>query len=541
MQRPLYSLECSNLARLSLIQCDNRPDQRALVFPTQWRNGQVTARRTITFGELKELILRLSTGFLEDGIRPGQRVVLLAPVGMELYVSVLALAYLGAVVVFIDPQMGGRKLLRCIARAKASAIVSVNKLLKYRFVVPSLWGKKRYSVDSSGLGCTSLATRFIEPDPSNVGHEYDPGDDSFITFTSGTTGQPKGARRTLRVFRAIHEALRLVFPDVEGDVDMTSFPIGPLYDIERGITSALPPCDMSRSGDADGQTVVREMQKQGVTRIAGAPAFLSRIVDYLERSDQKAEFIRMLIVGGAPVSVSLAKRILSAFPNAKSTVLYGSTEVDPIATVSMEEIAATPGRGHLVGHSHEFAEVELITPREGPLDGSRGVEDLRAKEGEPGEVLVAGPHVISHYFENPRADALFKLRTTDKKVWHRTGDVARMDSEGRLWILGRIADAFEHNGARHYPLPLEEELSKTPGVRRVAIVTHETSGRATVIVQPAGDADRRTLREDLGLRLDELGLTPIEVGFVEDFPVDARHNSRPDRAALERSTIRLAE
>src|SRR6202023_2211705 len=95
----------------------------------------------------------------------------------------------------------------------------------------------------------------------------------------------------------------------------------------------------------------------------------------------------------------------------------------------------------------------------------------RDRRAEIGEVIVRGENVSETYVGDPEAVELNKIRERDGTIWHRTGDVARADAAGRVWLLGRVGDAVSWNGQTLYPLVVEAELAGTPGVSRAALVT----------------------------------------------------------------------
>jgi acyl-CoA synthetase (AMP-forming)/AMP-acid ligase II len=192
-----------------------------------------------------------------------------------------------------------------------------------------------------------------------------------------------------------------------------------------------------------------------------------------------------------------------AAPQAGIHAVYGSTEAEPIAHLELKEIAEADwtamadGKGLLAGRP--IPEVEV---------------DIRDHE-----VFVAGPHVNEGYLD-PADDASTKSRS-DGKLWHRTGDAARMDGDGRLWLLGRREAA----AGGLFPFAVETAALSWPGVRQAALLAGE--GRAKLAL--SGEAlDLAALQA----RASRLG--DVDVVELKAVPMDKRHNSKADYARLRK-------
>ena len=140
------------------------------------------------------------------------------------------------------------------------------------------------------------------------------------------------------------------------------------------------------------------------------------------------------------------------------------------------------------------------------------------------EVLVSGAHVNETYENDPDAGARFKVRDPDGTVWHRTGDAARLDDDGRLWILGRVEHRFERSGVRLYPTALEVAARSQAGVSQAAVLEHQ--GRLTLVV--GGDSVDEAALGRLHPAIDT-------VRRLRKIPTDRRHNAKIDYAALRQS------
>jgi acyl-CoA synthetase (AMP-forming)/AMP-acid ligase II len=154
--------------------------------------------------------------------------------------------------------------------------------------------------------------------------------------------------------------------------------------------------------------------------------------------------------------------------------------------------------------------------------------------GDPGELLVRGAHVNRRYFNDPDATRATKIPSADGSVWHRTGDVGRFDRAGRLWLLGRIDDAISIRGEHVYPLAVEALAADVPGVEWSAFIAHDRAREGELLFVTSDDRAVARIGEALRARVPD----GLPVRRVTSIPVDARHESKIDRAALRRARER---
>ena len=519
-------MQSVNLAALMVSQCTDRDQQLALVIPPSV--GDFTSASSITYGQLRRRIAQLQRGLARLGLVPGDRVVMLSPLGPDFFALALALLASGQVLVFLDGRLDRKRALAVLRAARPRAIVSVRQVLRLWPLLPVLWGTKRIITDAAtsgtALGTTPLEALMIEgPDMPEVALQP-PDRSALLSFTSGTTGRPKGADRTHGILLAQHNALAGHAPDRAGEIDMPCFPAVVLHNLSVGLTTVLPPIDLRQPGAADPARVLAAIRHFGVNSMSGAPAFMARLASHLDPSPH--EGMRRVLIGGAPVSRALGRGLLRAFPGACAEAVYGSTEAEPMTSVTLEELVATPGHGYLVGRRAPVADLRLVElPEIAPPLGVSGLDPFTVPTGQDGEVLVRGPHVNQTYVGDDEAVRRFKVRDPDGSLWHRTVDVARLDPEGRYWLTGRVPDRVTHRGRVLQPFIVEAQLSEQlPD--RVALVAHAGAPEGELVVEGARSV------ADVRHALDALGLPDLPVRTVASIPVDARHNSKIDRPAL---------
>ncbi len=523
----------NNLAGVILDRAARVPDQLALEIPLKWDPTGIHEVQSRTYSELAIEIAEVQAGLREVGLKRGDRVVVMFGVQVELYALVLALMASGMTAVLIDSGMGKKGVIQALRMSRAKAIVSLGRVLRLWPVIPNLWPLKRFAVDGRRWGVRSfeaLRGAASEPDVEALPEEYS----ALITYTSGTTGIPKGSDRTHDILIEQHRALSEHFPSNPGEVDMPCFPVVPLHNLADGVTTVMPAVDYGAPATVAPHLVVEHARAAGVTRFLGAPAYLAKIGDHLLERGESLDEVRALICGGAPTPRKLCAQMRETFPNAERTIIYGSTEAEPIASVSMDEFLETPGEGYLVGSLAEAASVTLVNlPDEPDLTGE-GPGAYGVAAGEVGEILVSGAHVLRRYVDNPEATKKTKLPGPDGVIWHRTGDLARWDDQGRLWLVGRLENVVQINGERIYPFTVEVEVRDLPGVECCALIEEPDGDGGLLCFTPIPGADGEEVKAMIEEWVAAAGLVNISALPVKKIPVDPRHNSKVNRRELQR-------
>jgi acyl-coenzyme A synthetase/AMP-(fatty) acid ligase len=302
------------------------------------------------------------------------------------------------------------------------------------------------------------------------------------------------------------------------DVDLATLPVFLLNSLSAGATCVLADADLSRVGSADPDRIATQLREWQVTTTSGSPSFFAPLAHSLQARGELLPHLRKLFVGGGRVPSRLLEQLKAVAPRAQVVVHYGSTEADPIASIEASEVLAlggdAGGRGSCVGRASPGLRLELW----------RSGSDQRVGPDEAGEVVVAGDHVNRSYLENPEADARYKVHR-DGMVWHRTGDVARLDDQGRIWLLGRVGEAIEGR----WPLVVEAVAESLPWVRRAGFGCVE--GRAVLAVELfEGQAP-----DDWAAQVEaRCGVEQVRALTV---PTDHRHNAKVDRGALARALL----
>lgn len=521
-----------NFCRAILDAARRHPERLALRIPRD--SDGFRSSDSLTYGELLGRAASLQRALQRRGLQPGARVLLFARPSLELYAVLLALLGLGLVPVLLDRGMSRSRMLSAIAQSGARTLIGQREIVRRWWLLPQLWRFQRLALDGACFGVADLlrgqpACRWEDfqcVDLEDVAH-------GLISFTSGSTGQPKGADRTHASLIAQHHAIRAHWPDRDDDIDLPCFPVLVLHNLSCGIGTVLPAVDLAAPGQVDPALVLRQIASEGITRIAGAPAYAQRLVEHAESRQLTFPGVRSLVVGGSTLTEAVLRGCLRTFPNAHCRVVYGSTEAEPIADIDMPDLLRDWHQypGHLVGTPADMAELCLVDPNR-PLNDAASVLAARQPPLAIGEILVAGPHVLKAYVDNPQACAENKIPRADGLVWHRTGDCGFLDEQGRLWLSGRLKDAVRVDDRTLYSFALEKILDTLPGVRRSALLNAPT-GEPLLVLE--GRAEQPG---ELRATLRRFGLRQALLATVERMPVDGRHNSKIDRPALREALAR---
>lgn len=530
--------ENPNLAARLAARAARHPDRLAIV---EWRGGRPA--RT-TFGALATRAAALAAGLRARGLAPGDRALLFVPMSTDLYAALLAVLHAGATAVFVDAWADRRRLDAAVAAASPRAFIAVPRAHLLRLASAAV---RRIPI-AVWAGPGPLSLRALERAGAIAVAAAVPAEaPALVTFTTGSTGRPKAAARSHGFLWEQHRVLANHLGTREGDVDMPTLPVFVLHNLAAGATTVLPDLDPRAPAEFDPATVARQIESEGVVTSAGSPAFYQRLQAWCAEHGRRLP-LRALFTGGAPVLPRLARALGRDFIAGQAHVVYGSTEAEPIASLTTTEMLqamdgaagdATPGARRLAGlcAGAPVPEIELriVRPHEGPIElGPGGWPEWDVPRGEAGEIVVTGPHVLRGYLDDPEADRANKV-VDGSRVWHRTGDGGRLDPQGRLWLLGRVSRRVRRGGETWWALPVELRAMEEPEVRHASYLGRPDAAlgqRAVLCVESAGgvlsgDARRRVAAAAQPAPVDELRV-------VARIPRDLRHASKTDAEALSR-------
>jgi olefin beta-lactone synthetase len=315
-----------NIAARLAERAPAHPDRPAII------QGTGRGRRVVTFGELADRVARTGARLRHLGFAPGDRALLFVPMSAELYVALLGVLHAGGTAVFLDAWAGRGRLESAVAAARPRAFIGTPRAHLLRLRSSSL----RYVPLQllAGPGPLALDRWRGAVLPAAV---VLPDDHALVTFTTGSTGRPRAAARSHAFLWAQHHVLARHLGLRDDDVDMPTLPVFVLNNLALGVTTVLPQFDPRRPADVEPAKVLRQVRAEGVTTTTGSPAFFRRLADHSAARGETIP-VRSLFTGGAPVFPSHGPP-LEAAVDGEVTILYGSTEAEPIAGIGAAELA----------------------------------------------------------------------------------------------------------------------------------------------------------------------------------------------------------
>jgi acyl-CoA synthetase (AMP-forming)/AMP-acid ligase II len=497
-------------------------------------NGVGKARRAVSFSELNRQIEVIASQLVKSGLCAGDRVLLAVPMSIETYVVMLAVMKTGMITMFIDPAHSAASVTKILSAWPPAAVVSTRSILLFRYLVPELRKiPKRFVVDARSRGAVRLS--FESSDDDNSGPiKRSPADSALLTFTSGSTGEPKPVLRTHGFLRQQLRILDEIADVREGDVDYVAMPMFVLFNLASAMTSVIPAADMKRPGRADPEIIFRQMLSERASRAVASPALLERLANYCLVKGLRLQDMRCFSTGGGPVSPRLARKLKRIAPNTAVKMVYGSTEAEPIACLNDCDVSIGDrqrmerGDGLLVGKPVPGCRVRIVRSVPGaPIEPcSHGEFEQRTMAvGEIGEIAVNGDHVLRGYADSLR-DRATKIEV-DGSIWHRTGDAGYFDETGRLWLVGRCSAAIHDRRGTVYPFQVEYAVTAVNGIRRAALVGYNNQ---RVLVLETPDRDFGSDCIPAARCIAEYSIDRIIM--ARRIPMDKRHEAKIDYPAL---------
>ena len=506
-------MEIKNIIEPFLLYAAKHPEQAAIIEKSE----------RISFGELEQSVRETAAYFIHKGIRPGDRVLVFVPMGIDLYRSVLALFYIGATAVFLDEWVNKKRMELCCKIADCKAFIGTNKAL----LLSWLFSKELRNVP------ITLGTSYKKNLPEAPYFKAEENSTALITFTTGSTGTPKAAKRThyflWEQFKVLVEKLN----PKEGDIDMPVLPIVLLINLGAGVTSVIADFKASKPQTLRPHKIYEQLLSHKVTSITSSPFFIKVLAGYIHHFKKPQLPIKKIFTGGAPVFPSEAKKYVEAFPDADIQIVYGSTEAEPISSISANELIGMSKeelmKGLKVGQPNSHIVLRIIHIKEGAIsvNSNKEWDAMQLNPGEVGEIVVSGPHVLKEYYNNDEAFRLNKI-IVGQEIWHRTGDAGFLDAKGELNLLGRCSRIIDTEDGPQYPFLIENFLAGLNGISAGTLVKKDNVITIFFEFQPAVN------QGEILNYVNNEGIKFNNYQFIKHLPRDPRHRSKFDYASIEK-------
>ena len=487
----------------------------------------VSDGRTISFAGLATAAHDAARAFMALGVERGDRIAIWAPNVWEWIVAALGLHSAGGVLVPLNTRFKGREAAYILGKSRAKALVTITGFLDTDYV--SLL-RDAVDVETELPDLEAIVVlRGAAPEGTRSWAEFvaagttvddalvearaqavEPTDLSDILFTSGTTGNPKGAMlthaQTLRAYRDWSHVVGLQ----EHDRYLIVNPFFHAFGYKAGwLASLMMGATVLPQAVFDPAEVFERIPRDRITVLPGPPTLYQTILNHPDRGDHDLSSLRLSVTGAAPTPVELIVRMREELTFETIITGYGLTETCGIATMcryddDAETIANTSGRA-IPG-----VDVRVV-------DGA-GTEVAR---GEPGEVVIRGYNVMRGYLDEPQETAA----TLDPDGWLHTGDVGVMDDRGYLRITDRTKDMFIVGGFNAYPAEIENLFLRNEKIAQVAVVGVPDErmgevGMAFVVLRPGVDATADELAEWSRAEMANYKV-PRYVELVDELPLNA--------------------
>ena len=484
------SREILNIAHRMSEAAQRRPDATAIIAAVK---GGTFAK--VTFRELDERSSALAAGLVKSGIGRGVRTLVMVRAGIELITVTFALFKAGAVPVLIDPGMGLGAFLRCVKKTKPEAFIGISLANAIRVIFSGAFKTVKTSVTVGKRwfwGGPTLDSLMAGNTPGPIA-ETTADETAAVLFTSGSTGPAKGVTYTHGMFAAQVEALRKTYGFAPGEIDVAAFPLFSLFDCALEMTSVIPEIDPSHPGRCDPAKIVQAIVENNATTAFGSPAIWRRVAPWCVANNVKLPLLKRILIAGASVPPSLVELLHKSLPpDGDVQTPYGATESLPVANIFGREIVATAaqqsnkGSGTCVGRPVDGTQVRIIKISDEPI--ASWSDSLTVPAGEVGEICAKGAVVTHEYSGDPDATALAKIKDGDG-VWHRIGDLGRVDEQGRLWFCGRKSERVRTQGGTLFTDCVEGSYQGHPKSPRVALVGVGEPGQQRPVLIVEGPKD----------------------------------------------------
>ena len=481
------------------------------------RTAVIDGSESISYRQLEEASARLAGELVARDVGPGNRVGLYLDKSIHAIVAVWGVLRAGAAYVPLDVASPVKRVARIVENGELSGILSTAK--RWSTLAPALpfppafvgiTGAMQRSVEI-GFVFDSDATR--APRRAAV-EEDDPSRAAYILYTSGSTGQPKGVvlshRAALSFVDWAAETTALVPADVVSSHAPLHFDLS-VFDLfascRAGASVALVPPGLN----VFPRNLADWIAAQGITVWYSVPSLLARLAlsGGLERHDWSR--LRQIIFAGEVFPVAHLRRLREQIPGARYWNWYGPTETNVCTAYAVD--ALPPGQTAPVPIGTACANCELLI-----VDDAGSV----CASGEPGELYVSGPSVMSGYHAMPEATAHALVARGEGSVWYRTGDLVRADTAGLLHLLGRRDGMIKSRGYRIELGEIESVLHQHPAVAEAAAIAlpDEESGhviRAAAVARSGEALDAGQLRAFCAERLPAY-MIPLSIAVRGSLP-----------------------
>ena len=486
------------------------PERDALVVPHQGVR--------YTYAEFNDAVDTVARGLLAGRLNVGDRIGIWSPNNAEWVLVQYATAKIGAILVNINPAYRTSELEYALNQSGCRSLISAHTHLSSDYVAmidevrPRVTALERviYLESEDWQDLIEAAATVPMDALREVSASLSADQPINIQYTSGTTGFPKGA--TLSHTNILNNGFFTGEACGYDETDRVCIPVpfyhcfgmvmGNIACTTHGSTIVVP------GAAFDPEAVLETVESEGRTSLYGVPTMFIGVLGHENFDDYDLTTLRTGIMAGSPCPAEVMKRVISDMHMDKVTIAYGMTETSPVSTQTGGD-DDIERRVLTVGRVHPHVEIKIVNPE----------SDRTVERGERGEFCTRGYSVMIGYWNESERTA----EVIDAEGWMHTGDLATMDDEGYVKIVGRIKDMIIRGGENVYPREIEEFLYTHPDIvdAQVIGVPDQKFGEqvmAWVTLKPGATLTEEDVKEYCRGRIAHYKV-PAYVAFVDEFPM----------------------
>jgi long-chain acyl-CoA synthetase len=433
----------------------------------------------LTFGQFRDAALRVGAALQARGVAPGDRVGLVLPNVPAFPVVFYGALMAGAAVVPMNPLLKAREVEYYLRDSGARVVVTLEPLAEPVVEAAGAVGVEAVTVDPV-LPQELMGDSDLDGALDGAAERSDD-DLAVILYTSGTTGQPKGAELThANLAGNCRTTAETLIENSADDVIMGCLPLFHVFGLTCGLnTSVLRGSTLTLIPRFDGSKALSVIERDKVTIFEGVPTMFAGMLHSPDAGTHDVSSLRVCVSGGSAMPVEVMRSFEEKF-GCMILEGYGLSETSPVASFNHPHAERKPGS---IGTPIAGVEMRLVDD-----DG----KDVAA--AEVGEIAIRGENVMKGYWQRPE--------DTERSIpdgWFRTGDLARQDEEGYFFIVDRKKEMIIRGGYNVYPREIEEALYEHPAVAEAACIgiSHPELGEevaAAVALKPGASAEPEELQ-----------------------------------------------
>jgi len=419
-----------------------------------FKEAIVSEVERLSYKELNSRVNKLSNALLNHGIKQGDKIILFMPNSPEFIISYFAVLRIGAIIVPVNAKLTSNELSYIIEDSEAKAFIAHQLLVEQIKDLPRLFPIYYVKTGEAMESWNSFEQLLISGNDIEIDYDLKEDDEATILYTSGTTGKPKGVLFTYRniltaaVMMAIEmemkpESKMLHLMPLSHSAPLHLFLVAGTYVGASHIVAPLFTPDI----------LLTLIHKEKATHFFGAPVAYLFTANHPKLKDYDLSSMKCWVYGGAPLAKEEVKIVQEKFNTNRLFCVYGLTEAGPTGTLLLPEEHETKA-GSIGKRAALNTEIKIVDQEGHPVES-----------GEIGEIILKGEGVMKGYYNNPE-----QTNEVVKNGWLYTGDMAKYDEEGYIYVVDRKKDMIISGGVNIFPKEIEETLSTHPNIAEVAVV-----------------------------------------------------------------------